>query len=139
MELELGLVAAREDGIFYVLFVDGVKLCDAMTHSYTDPDGSLVSKTPNGQYECKRGLHKLHNGLPFETFEVMGVPGHSGILFHKGNFNRDSEGCFLLGTQTTGITNGVRAWGVMNSAAAFEKFMRELEGRDTVSLRIADD
>lgn len=137
MELELGLVAERPDGIFYILMLNGFKLCDALTHAYaSDDDPPLYkAKTPNGEYTCVRGTHQLHNGEPFETFEIVPVPGHAGILFHKGNYNRDSEGCYLLGSLDT---RGPQ-WDVINSKLAFEKFMKALDGQDNIPLRIAED
>lgn len=136
MEIDLGLVAERKDGIFYVVLLDGIKLCWALTHAYPALDGKgWEPKTPDGEYIAKRGTHTLHNGVPFETFEITGVPGHSGILFHKGNFNRDSEGCYLLGELDTSNA----AWDVLSSGIAFGKFMTALEGFDNVALRIARD
>lgn len=56
----------------------------------------------------------------FETFEITGVPGHSNLLFHWGNFNQDSEGCILLGERTAEEGNGEM---ITNSRAAFARFM----------------
>ena len=59
--------------------------------------GQWTPKIPAGVYTCVRGSHALKNGGMFETFEVKGVKDHSGLLFHPGNFDSDSEGCILLG------------------------------------------
>jgi|ERR1035437_3433898 hypothetical protein len=63
-----------------------------LEHSYNNQP-----KLPPGKYSCVRGIHKLHDGIPFEAFQVMDVPGHEGILLHKGNYNSDSDGCVLIG------------------------------------------
>ena len=131
MKLTLKRVAARPDGIFYSLLIDGEKIADALTHSY-EHDGAWIPKTPDGNYLCKRGTHQLHGGLPFETFEIMGVPGHQGILFHAGNWNRDSEGCYLLGELNT---HGP-AWDVENSRATFKLFMAMTAGEDNIPLTV---
>ena len=93
MNLILRRNTFAEDGILGTLEVDdGEHVADTLEHSYDS-----VPKLPAGTYVCKRGTHQLHSGPPFSTFEVMGVPGHQGILFHVGNQNKDSEGCVLLG------------------------------------------
>ena len=52
-----------------------------------------VSCIPTGQYIVKK-----HNSPTFgKTFHVLNVEGRSEILIHKGNFNRDTKGCILLG------------------------------------------
>ena len=75
-------------------------------------------------------MHKLEVGAEFETFEITGVPGHSGILFHTGNTNNDSSGCVLLGTDTTRL-------GISDSRLAFSKFMAMMVGIDKVELHVA--
>lgn len=100
----------------------------ALEHTY----GNDV-KLPVGKYTCRRGLHQLKNGPPFITFEVMDVPGHSGILFHKGNVEDDSEGCILLGLQFGNI-QGQPA--VMQSASAFIFFMSRQSDVDSFTLEV---
>ena len=115
MDLTLLRRDFREDGIFGEIDI-GNDYFFTLEHSY-----DLKPKLPDGKYTCKRGEHKLHDGIPFEAFEVMDVPGHTGILFHIGNYNRDSEGCILLGLALGAMIN----YGVMlvSSKQAFKKFM----------------
>lgn len=120
--ITLTRIASRADGIFYTVAIDGATIADALTHAYPVGDG-FESKTPNGDYVGVRGQHALHNGVPFETFEITGFAGHQGILFHAGNWNKDSEGCFLLGELQQGD-----AWEVVNSRATFKLFMDMLDG-----------
>lgn len=58
-----------------------------------------VSCIPEGGYTCKKTTNRRLNDGPVipETFEVMNVPGRSGILFHSGNTAQDTRGCILLG------------------------------------------
>lgn len=61
------------------------------------PEGSYVAKRRFDVElgtKAKRGedLHPLET-----TFEVSGVPGRSGILFHPGNTTLDTRGCILPG------------------------------------------
>lgn len=32
-----------------------------------------------------------------DHFQILDVPGRSWVLFHKGNFREDTEGCVLVG------------------------------------------
>lgn len=79
-------------------------------------------KLKPGIYKCVRGQHQLHSGPPFETFEITGVPGHSGVLFHVGNKNEDSEGCLLLGRRIVPNPNGPGDM-ITSSRNTFNKFM----------------
>ena len=82
----------RDDGIFGELSAGNLNLV-TLEHSY-----DKKPKIPVGTYKCVRGVHHLANMVhPFTTFEVTGVPGHTNILIHPGNWNSDSEGCILVG------------------------------------------
>lgn len=89
-------------------------------HSY---DGQ--PKLGVGTYTCSFGSHMLHSG-PVQTYEVLGVPGHTGILFHVGNYpQNDSDGCLLLGREQQGqmILKSRDAWTeflLLNAGVPFE-------------------
>ena len=128
----------REDGIFSELRVDGDLFCVTLEHAYPN-NGLWAPKLPRGAtYRCVRGLHRLRNynkGDVFETFEITGVSGHSGILFHPGNKNEDSDGCVLVGKKRDQtITNIVI---VTHSRDTFARLMEELKGIDDFMLRVA--
>lgn len=112
------------DGIFSELTDDKGKLSlVTLEHSY---DGK--PKLMDGTYTCQRGIHRLHDNVPFEAFEVLNVPGHTGILCtHVGNYNKDSDGCVLAGM-------GRKDDMVTHSMIAFSKFMALLEGQQTYTL-----
>lgn len=131
MDLILTRVEKRPDGIISKLTdANGNLIAWTLEHSY---DGE--PKVPNGLYVCARGEHELIHQPPFETFEVMRVIGHSGILFHVGNFNEDSEGCILLGEAFATVDGGTRAM-VTNSKVAFAKFMAIQYGLNTFQLSV---
>jgi hypothetical protein len=121
----------REDGIFGFLLDTNYKyLFTTLEHSY-----NLQPKLPQGEYTCKRGPHKLHDGVSFITFEVMDVPGHTGILIHIGNYNDESEGCILIGT---GFGNNGRGGKMITSSKqAFDAFMKLQENCDAFTLTVA--
>lgn len=137
MNLTLTRREFRADGIFGVLTgAAGVVVAHTLEHAYPTPDGSWTPKLYAGTFTCQRGPHRLHGMTEdFITFEIMGVVDHEGILFHWGNFNRNSEGCVLLGEAE------VDAGGqhmVTASRATFERFMALQVGCETFELTVID-
>lgn len=125
MNLSLTRISFRSDGIFSKLTTaSGAELAVTLEHAFPSVDGTCwTPKIPNGVYTCKRGMHQLPNGAPpFETFEITGVAGHTGLLFHIGNKNADSEGCVLPGSMISTQPDGSK-W-VMNSGLTFSSLMR---------------
>lgn len=118
-----------ENGIFGVLDdAEDMFALETLQRSYPTADGTWYAKLPPGSYTCKRGFHRLKNMIDlFETFEVEKVPGHTGILFHTGNENKESEGCILVGS----LREGNR---IMQSRKAFQSFMDHLKNVDEFEL-----
>ncbi len=153
LRLRLSRVYYEEDGVFSNLHApDSSLVCVTLEHSYAagkfpvlkpeyrDAPQAWLPKVPPGVFYCRRGVHQLHHGDPFETFEVTGVVGHSGILFHRGNFNEDSEGCLLTGEYSTSAPNP-KAGGkvcdlVVNTVPAFEAFLKATTGVDIFELEV---
>lgn len=137
MKLTLRRKQIRPDGIFGELIFEGDpgRFAFSLEHAYQQPDGAYRPKVEPGVYKCVHGTHALHNGVPFETFEITGVVGHSGILFHAGNFNKDSEGCVLVGkTIAINPANGQEM--ITGSRDEFAEFMERLDGIDQFELLI---
>lgn len=104
----------------------GGLICVTLEHNY----GGAPKLAP-GTYTCRR---HPPNRLPYETFMVEGVPDFqgqpvSGILLHIGNYDRDSEGCILLGSYTqSDLTQ------ICQSKFAFTEFMHLQTGFDEFTL-----
>ena len=129
----------RADGIFGEFYFEGSTTPFMVTveHAYQQDDGSYLPKIYDGTFHCVRGTHELHNGIPFETFEVTGVEGHSGILCcHVGNYNKDSDGCILGGEKVVAV-GGIQ--GVSNSMATFHSYMAELHGVSEFDLEVTSE
>lgn len=110
-----------------------------LEHSYENDSMAghpWVPKLENGVYKCVRGIHRLKDMKPFETFEVTGVPGHSGILFHVGNYNKDSEGCILVGHKIAILPGGEKM--ISGSRDMFAKFMQAQAGCDEFTLTVTE-
>jgi len=132
--LKLSRTDFLETGIFGILSSDDTLFsCYTLEHAYPDQckPPLYFPKIPKGTYTCIRGMHQLEGMKePFETFEVMNVPGHTNILFHSGNLNADSAGCILLGLQREGNLE------ILDSRSAFEVFMGHLSGYDSFQLLV---
>ena len=122
----------RDDGIFSELYNEkGELIAHTLEHSY-----DKLPKIPNGQWKCVRGPHRLHGMTEdFITFEITGIAGHTDLLFHWGNFNKDSEGCVLLGTAEATGADGAKM--VTSSRPCFAKFMAGLEGINEFSVIVS--
>ena len=102
--------------------VDEVRdqLAFTLEHAYICSPGEWQPNVPPGTYLCKRGIHQLKQWEAIrDVRRQYGIPGHTGILFHTGNTDQDSEGCILLGVMAYEDR-------LFNSKVAFERFMRFL-------------
>lgn len=75
---------------------------------------------PAGIYDCV--ATRYHKG-GYPTFEIMGVAGHSRLLFHKLNFEDQSEGCVGIG-EGFAVIDGRLA--IAQSGAGFAEFMAKV-------------
>ena len=123
--------AFTADGIFGVILDDsGKQLAVTLEHAYPSGNG-FMPKIPPGTYTCTKGTHQLAGmAAPFETFEVTHVPGHTNILIHMGNYNKDSEGCILLGETCTNAM-------ITNSKITFQLFMSNLSDTNSFQLSVS--
>lgn len=110
-----------------------VPICGTLERSY-GKNGGYETKIKDGLWHCSSSM--FHRGN-YETFEIH-IPGHTRILFHKGNWPTDSDGCVLLGEQYTDFDPeaGIQDAALGNSGAAFKEFMSLTEGIDSFFLRV---
>lgn len=93
-----------------------------------DPERSCI---PIGEYDCVRIMSPTFG----DTFEVLGVRGRSHILFHWGNFLRDTKGCILVGEEFAGT---FRAPFLGSSKRGFSEFLQACSGLDRFTLHILE-
>lgn len=93
----------------------------------------MLSRIPAGEYTCVRTWY--HKGK-YDTYEIIDVQDRTRILFHKGNWMTDVNGCVALGTGF-GVLDTRLA--VIHSADAFAEFMKERRGILSFRLRIEDE
>jgi len=121
--LQLKTVAVRPDGCYSVLLWDGRPFAVSVERTF-HPDEAAHGKQiviQNGVYRCSVSWY---NRGAYATYEIH-VPGHTRVLFHKGNTEADSLGCVLIG-ESFGELNGKTA--VLNSKGGFEEFMSLVNG-----------
>ena len=131
MDLILTNTDFNADGIFGTLTdSNGSIIAYTLQHAYEQPDSTYAPKLYNGTFICQRGEHRLEGmDHDFTTFEITGVEGHTDILFHSGNYNDDSAGCVLLGSERFGNM-------VTNSRNTFNNFMNLQDGIDQFTLTV---
>jgi len=87
---------------------------------------------PEGRYTLRgrpsKVVHDTSRGRWQDGWEVTDVPDRDHIMFHVGNWPKDTEGCILIGDQFSWERhNGPM---VTNSLRAFDTFMKALLSRD---------
>lgn len=121
------------------VFVNGVYICDAIE----DKDWGWNKKTPLKTIKEVKAQHPQQTAIPKGKYKVtldvvspkyskvsyyknfcggklprlLDVPGFDGVLIHKGNTEKDSAGCIIVGYNTV---KGM----VTNSWKAFEELYR---------------
>ncbi len=95
------------------LYIDGVRECFTLEPAAVDPANEGHPCIPEGRYRV--GIRNSPGFGP-DTLEILKVPGRSDILFHAGNFAKDTKGCVILG-----LTYTVGAWEVHRSRDALNQ------------------
>ena len=106
----------------------GVPICCTLERAYNSVDG-WSPKIKDGLWHCSKS--KYFKG-GYDTYEIH-IPGHSRILFHKGNWPEDSEGCVLLG-ESFSVLRDKEA--LSDSKGAFNEFMEKCSGEDHFFVKV---
>ena len=121
--LQILRVAENEHGTFSVLLWDQRPFAVSLEPRWKNNEEN-ISCIPSGQYMCSR----VQSPTFGETFEVIGVPGRTNVLFHWGNRIVDTEGCILV-AEEFGKLYGDDA--VLSSRRGFNELMKitkEMDG-----------
>src|SRR3990167_4669472 len=100
----------------------------AILFTCEDPDNANkngISCIPEGEYLCLPSMYYKHN---YAAYEITGVKNRARILIHKGNSDEDVEGCIIVGMEWPAWL-GAKGLSIGNSAGAFDKFMKEMNGQ----------
>ncbi|MCB6972509.1 DUF5675 family protein [Butyricimonas sp. DFI.6.44] len=98
MKLELNRIVKKPLYTIGRLFVDGEYFCDTLEDRCRDLDKEekVMNETaiPAGTYEVIVNVSaKFKRKLPL----LLNVPHFTGIRIHKGNTDKDTSGCILVG------------------------------------------
>lgn len=96
-----------------------------------DDNKENISCIPAGRYRCRRVKSPKFG----DTYEVCDVPGRSHVLFHRGNYVYDTQGCILVGEEFSGTWD--RPF-VASSERGFSEFMKLLQHTPEFDLLIVD-
>ena len=78
------------------------------------------------------------------TFEIMNVPGYTGVRFHVLNDFRETEGCVGAAWAVAKVKEkGIDIWRTSQSGLAMEEFNKRLHlaenAGETIRIRITDE
>ena len=92
------------------LFLNGERMCDTLENPWLD-NQQTISCIPAGIYDVRLRLARESASRDYLHLLVKDVPNRKYILFHRGNFPKDTSGCILvgLGTQQDVVQNSVLA------------------------------
>lgn len=137
LELLIKRIAAKDDYTIGHLYVNGKRFCDTLENTdrgltQTMPlDNQLRSKV-YGKTAIPTGTYRItmnRKSLKFSKIDyyrefcngymprLIQVPGFEGVLIHRGNREDATEGCLLVGDNTS-------KGGLSNSKAQWEKLMK---------------
>ena len=124
------------DGVFGTLFDEnGAQIAVTLEHAFDarNGDGSYEAKTAPGTYTCTRYDSPDHG---YQVFVLNHVPPFQGkavtfIEIHIGNYNKDSDGCILVGSHRNGEM-------IMDSKVTFTSIMDLLKNVDSFTLTITE-
>lgn len=138
MKLELKRVAKRDTYTMGKLYIDGVYFCDTLE----DKDRGLYQGMLLNDIKRIKVMHQT--AIPTGTYKVivntspkfkrnlprlLNVPGYDGVLIHRGNTDRDTSGCILVGENK-------QVGKVINSAPYEIKLVEMLKDREDVIMEI---
>jgi hypothetical protein len=99
-----------EESTIGELFLDGERICDTLERPYFNNQRN-ISCIPEGNYKVRLRLARESASRDYLHLLVQDVPDRDWILFHRGNYPKDTSGCILvgLGSQQDFVSNSVLA------------------------------
>lgn len=100
------------------LFINGERFCDTLENPWLDNQRN-ISCIPEGEYPVRLRLPRESATRDYIHLLIQDVPNRDYILFHRGNFPKDTSGCILVG-------QGTQQDVVNNSALAMDLLIKEI-------------
>ena len=109
------------------LYCEGEFLCFTLENTWADNE-PRISCIPEGTYDLTTKTYgRFYDRYDHPIVVVKNVPNRSEILFHKGNYPKDTLGCILVGD-----TKAKDA--VYNSSNTYNKIYNVLASADTLHI-----
>lgn len=129
--IQIKRFAFKETYTIGKLYVDGVYICDTIEDKVrvlNSAKDKVYGETaiPPGEYQADVAFS---NKFRYNVVRLFGVPYFSGIYIHKGNTEKDSLGCIIVGY------NDKKGW-VSRPTEALNKLMAAIEGYDELKVVI---
>ena len=113
------------------LSIDGLYVCDTIEDKVRVLNSAKdkvygFTAIPRGEYKADVAFS---NKFRYNVVRLFGVPYFEGIYIHKGNTEKDSLGCIIVGY------NDKKGW-VSRPTEALNKLMAAIEGYDELKVVI---
>lgn len=112
--------------ILGTLSIDGKEVCKTLENPWLN-NHSNISAIPLGTYKVKSYTSAKYP----DVWEIQDVEGRSKILIHWGNFERNTQGCILVGKTWTFISEELA---VGNSKDTISKLRKLLDNQFTIDI-----
>ena len=100
------------------LYINGERFCDTLENPYLNNQRN-ISCIPEGSYKVRLRLPRESATRDYLHLLVQDVPNRDWILFHRGNYPSQTQGCILVG-------NGRKQDIVENSRLAMDLVIKEI-------------
>lgn len=132
LELVIKRIAAKADYTIGHLYVNGKHFCDTLENTdrgldQAMPLDELRMRKVNGKTAIPKGTYRItmsHKSPKFSKIDyykvfcggymprLLNVPGFEGVLIHRGNREEATEGCLLVGDNTSkgGLSHSKDRW-----------------------------
>lgn len=106
MKILVKRIAKKDTYTIGKMYIDGKYFCDTLEDkdrglTQTTPLSIIKTKKVSGQTAIPTGTYKVivNKSPKFGRMlpRLLDVPGFDGILIHRGNTDKDSSGCLLVG------------------------------------------
>ena len=131
INIQIKRFAFKETYTIGKLYVDGVYVCDTIEDKVRVLNSAKdkvygFTAIPPGEYKADVAFS---NKFRYNVVRLFGVPYFEGIYIHKGNTEKDSLGCVIVGK------NDKKGW-VSNPTIAMNKLIESLKDADKITVTI---
>lgn len=133
MNIEVVRFASNHDVTLSRVYINGRFVCHGLEDEYRENKVPGETRIPAGTYDLTLrtvgGFHNRYLSMFGSRFHkgmlwVRNVPNFKWILLHIGNYDRDTDGCLLLGKAD------MKAWAVWSSKATYKRVYPQI--RDAI-------